>query len=60
LPANCLLTQLENVILTPHMAAHTDEALYRMAMVAEDVLAVIDGRPPKNPVPPPSSDTPSV
>ena len=33
------------------MSAHTDEALLRMAMVFTDVLAVIQGRKPQNPVP---------
>jgi hypothetical protein len=33
------------------MAAHTDEALFRMAMVVTDVLAVIEGRSPQHPVP---------
>ena len=45
--------QLNNVVVTPHMAAHTDEALLRMAMVVEDVIAVIEGRTPQNPVPAP-------
>jgi len=51
LPADSPLLRLENVVVTPHMAAHTDEALLRMAMVVEDVIAVIEGRPPKFPVP---------
>jgi D-3-phosphoglycerate dehydrogenase / 2-oxoglutarate reductase len=55
LPADSPILKLPNVVLSPHMAAHTDEALYRMAMVAEDVLAVIAGRAPSNPVPPPKS-----
>jgi len=50
LPADNPLLKLENVVVTPHMAAHTDEALLRMAMVVEDVIAVIEGRTPKNPV----------
>jgi D-3-phosphoglycerate dehydrogenase / 2-oxoglutarate reductase len=50
LPADSVLLKLDNVVVTPHMAAHTDEALLRMAMVVEDVIAVIEGRPPKNPV----------
>jgi D-3-phosphoglycerate dehydrogenase len=50
LPPDHPLLKLENVVLSPHMAAHTDEALYRMAMVVEDVLAVIDGRVPQYPV----------
>jgi len=41
------------VILSPHVAAHTAEALYRMAMVVGDVLAVIEGDAPTCPVPPP-------
>jgi D-3-phosphoglycerate dehydrogenase len=51
LPAGADLLDLDSVIVTPHMAAHTDEALLRMAMVVTDVLAVIGGRPPKHPVP---------
>jgi D-3-phosphoglycerate dehydrogenase / 2-oxoglutarate reductase len=53
LPADHPLLGLENVILSPHMAAHTDEAMLRMAMVAEDVMAVIEGRPVRWPVEPP-------
>ncbi len=50
LPVESPLLRLENVILSPHMAAHTDEALFNMAMVARDVLAVIDGKDPEHPV----------
>lgn len=46
LPAGSKLLELENVIVSPHMAAHTDEALRRMAMVAKDILAVLNGRQP--------------
>lgn len=46
LPADHPLLQLENVVLSPHMAAHTDEALRRMAMVAKDILAVLNGEEP--------------
>lgn len=53
LPSDSPLLRLENVVVTPHMASHTDEALLRMAMVVDDVLAVIEGRQPKYPVPPP-------
>jgi D-3-phosphoglycerate dehydrogenase / 2-oxoglutarate reductase len=53
LPPYSPLLKLQNVVLSPHMAAHTDEALYRMAMVAEDVLTVIAGGQPQNPVLPP-------
>ncbi|MEM3641064.1 MAG: hydroxyacid dehydrogenase [Candidatus Bathyarchaeia archaeon] len=42
------LFKLENVVLSPHMAAHTKEALRRMAVtVAEDVIAVLNGKRPK-------------
>lgn len=44
------LFQLENFIGTPHMAAHTDEALRRMSLVAEDVLRVLEGEAPLHPV----------
>jgi D-3-phosphoglycerate dehydrogenase len=48
------LFRLDNVIVTPHMAAHTEEAMYRMAtMVAEEIVAVLEGKRPRwcaNPV----------
>ena len=44
------LLQLENFVGTPHMAAHTEEALRRMSMVAEDVLRVLEGKTPLHPV----------
>jgi D-3-phosphoglycerate dehydrogenase len=50
LPADSPLLTMDNVVLSPHMASHTDEALYRMAMVIDDVLAVIKGEQPKFPV----------
>jgi D-3-phosphoglycerate dehydrogenase len=50
LPADNPLLQLENVVVSPHMAAHTDEALLRMAMVVTDVLTVIEGGTPEYPV----------
>ena len=34
-------------VCTPHMAAHTDEAMRRMSLVAEDVLAVLEGKEPR-------------
>jgi D-3-phosphoglycerate dehydrogenase len=40
------LLQLENFVGTPHMAAHTEEALRRMSMVAEDVIRILDGKTP--------------
>jgi D-3-phosphoglycerate dehydrogenase len=50
LPPDNPLLGMDNVVLSPHMASHTDEALFRMAMVIEDVLAVIRGEAPKFPV----------
>jgi D-3-phosphoglycerate dehydrogenase len=34
-------------VCTPHMAAHTDEAMRRMSLVAEDVVAVLEGKEPR-------------
>jgi phosphoglycerate dehydrogenase-like enzyme len=40
-----------DVLLTPHSAAQTEEGLRNMAtMVAQDVLSVLGGTPPQNPV----------
>ena len=36
-------------VCTPHMAAHTDEAMRRMSLVAEDVMAVLEGKEPRWP-----------
>ncbi len=49
-PSDNPLLTMTNVVLSPHMASHTDEALLRMAMVIDDVLAVICGESPKFPV----------
>jgi len=49
-PKDHPLLELENFIGTPHMAAHTDEALRRMSLVAEDVIRVLEGRVPIHPV----------
>jgi D-3-phosphoglycerate dehydrogenase len=40
------LLRLENVVLTPHMAAHTEDSLRAMSLVAEDVLRVLEGQEP--------------
>jgi phosphoglycerate dehydrogenase-like enzyme len=44
------LLELDNFIGTPHMAAHTEEALKRMSRVAEDILRVLEGKEPLYPV----------
>ena len=49
------LLQLDNFIGTPHMAAHTEEALKRMSRVAVDVVRVLDGKEPVYPVNRPNS-----
>lgn len=48
-PDNPLLV-LDNFVGTPHMSAHTEEGMIRMSMVAEDVLAVLEGEEPEYPV----------
>lgn len=45
------LFEMENFVGSPHMAAHTGEAMIRMSLVARDVLAVLEGRQPEFPVP---------
>ncbi len=46
-PADLLLS-MEQVLLTPHSAAHTEEAMMRMGMdAAEDVLRVLRGERPR-------------
>jgi len=46
-PGNPLL-HMENVIVTPHFCAMTEESLYNMAtMVAQGVLDVLEGRRPQ-------------
>jgi glyoxylate reductase len=43
------LADLDNVILTPHIASATEETRQRMsAMAAENVIAALDGREPPN------------
>lgn len=44
------LFQLENFVGTPHSAAHTEEALRRMSLVAVDILRVLEGKEPIYPV----------
>lgn len=46
LPDDSPLLSAQNLLLTPHMAAHSEEALRNMSMVAEDIIAVLEGREP--------------
>ena len=42
------LLSADNIIMTPHMAAHSEESMARMStMMAEGVLDVLNGRTPK-------------
>jgi glyoxylate reductase len=48
------LLDLENVVLAPHLGSGTTETRTAMAdLAAQNVLAVLDGRPPLTPVPRP-------
>ncbi len=49
-PADHPLFQLPNVVVTPHMAGHSDEAAIAMSMVAKDIIRVIQGQQPEYPV----------
>jgi len=47
------LFELDNFIGTPHNAAHTEESMRNASMMlAEDILAIFEGKSPKYPVPP--------
>lgn len=45
------LLGMDNVLLTPHMAARTYTAVENMSWVVRDVLGVLAGRPPQSPAP---------
>jgi phosphoglycerate dehydrogenase-like enzyme len=45
------LIGLDNVILTPHLAARTYTAIENMSWVVRDVVEVLEGRTPKYPAP---------
>jgi len=38
-----IFADLDNVILSPHLAAHTEEALIKMSLVSKDVMVVLEG-----------------
>jgi D-3-phosphoglycerate dehydrogenase len=46
------LLGLENVLLTPHLAARTYSAIENMSWVVRDVMAVLQGERPRYPAPP--------
>ncbi|MFO0810617.1 MAG: NAD(P)-dependent oxidoreductase [Gemmataceae bacterium] len=45
------LLGLDNVLLTPHMAARTHTAIENMSWVVRDIVDVLNGRPPRYPAP---------
>jgi D-3-phosphoglycerate dehydrogenase len=45
------LLGMDNVLLTPHLAARTYTAIENMSWVVRDVVEVLEGRPPKFPAP---------
>ena len=45
------LLGLDNVLLTPHMAARTHTAIENMSWVVRDVVEVLEGRTPRYPAP---------
>jgi phosphoglycerate dehydrogenase-like enzyme len=49
-PADNPLFSLDNIVLTPHMASATQEAMRSMSLVAGDVVGVLEGKPPMYPV----------
>ncbi|MCF8104289.1 MAG: hydroxyacid dehydrogenase [Desulfohalobiaceae bacterium] len=49
-PSDNPLFSREMFVGSPHMSAHTQESMERMSMVAQDVLAVLEGREPEYPV----------
>ncbi|MEU5870993.1 phosphoglycerate dehydrogenase [Glycomyces sp. NPDC047369] len=58
LPSDSPLLTAPNLLLTPHIGAQTDLANRAMGMaVAEDVVRVLTGRAPRNPVPPKEGTT---
>ncbi|HZZ44342.1 MAG TPA: NAD(P)-dependent oxidoreductase [Tepidisphaeraceae bacterium] len=50
-PADFPLLGVENVLLTPHLAARTDTAQKNMSWVVKDIVGVLEGQKPKYPAP---------
>ena len=58
-PNNSPLLGRENVIITPHTSFYSEESLLELQRkAAEEVVAVLSGRPPRNPVNPEALQTP--
>jgi len=48
-PGKSPLKELDNVIMTPHIAAYTEEAIENMSIqAAQNLIDVLEGRKPKN------------
>jgi len=45
------LLGLNNVLLTPHIAARTQTAMENMSWVVRDIMEVLEGKTPKYPAP---------
>ncbi len=50
-PPDFPLLGMDNVLLTPHLAARTSTAMQNMSWVVRDVMAVLEGRQPQYPAP---------
>ena len=50
-PEDHPLFKMDTFVGTPHMSAHTEEAMVRMSMVAKDVIAVLEDQDPEFLVP---------
>ena len=48
-PADDVLLHAPNTLLTPHIGARTERGLVRMNDVVEDVIRVLEGKPPRFP-----------
>ena len=48
------LFELDNVLLSPHYSGHSTESIQKMAMVASDIVRVLNGQKPQGPVNDPS------
>ena len=43
------LFKLDHVVVTPHSAGNTKDAMVKMALVAEDIIRILEGKKPKYP-----------
>ena len=58
-PVGSPLLGRDNVIITPHTSFYSEESLLELQRkAAEEVVAVLSGRPPRNPVNPEALQTP--